>query len=241
MSSTVPHAGPRIKRTRETSGSPRTEVLSHRQPLGPLVPQATAAFCSSPSGSWRVSPCGAPSTLPPTVSPCGGLSSASHPAFALRRASGGKLPGTSAPGGSGSLDPWPRGARCPELGPLPALRPSLVPGTVLRPCGLPPSPAPSPSCDFFDAPSGSLHLTLTAWSEAKCIGDGSGGQPVISAGRCLYVQVRSARQRLTKRCCCHSACIGAGQRRGDANIRLSRARPRVRDTRSGVRRPSHPR
>jgi hypothetical protein len=177
------------------------------------VPQATAAFRASPSGSWRVSPCGSPTTLLPLGSPCGVLASASHSAFALRRASSGKLPGTSAPGGSGSLDPWPRGARCPELGPLPALRPSLVPGTVLRPCGLPPSPASSPSCDFFGAPSGSLHLALTAWSEAKCIGDCSGGQPTISAGRWIYVQVRSARQRLTKRRCCHSGCIGAGQGR----------------------------
>ena len=81
---------------------------------------------------------------------------------------------------------------------VPALRPS-------RPtrCGLaafPESGTPVPPCGFPVAPSGSFaSVASTAWSEAKCIGRPDRGQPDVSAGQSVYLQVRGSNERVTNR------------------------------------------
>ena len=81
---------------------------------------------------------------------------------------------------------------------VPALRPSRPTRCCLA--AFPESGTPVPPCGFPGAPSGSFaSVASTAWSEAKCIGRSDRGQPDVSAGQNLYLQVRGVNERVTNR------------------------------------------
>ena len=131
------------RRTRGTSGSPRTEALSHRQPLGLCCskqPPRPSRGPPDPAGS----PCGSPDGPPPRTPPCG---------FVRRR----------------GPDPTPPCGFVRDLDRRSGL--ATFPTDSLLPCGLPESGTSVPPCGFPAAPSGSFaSVASTAWSEAKCIG-----------------------------------------------------------------------
>lgn len=242
MSSTVPHTGtPEIE---EPERPP-----ARRGPKSPATISPSGSKCPKqppPPARHRPDrgglPCGAPTTLPPPRSPYGVLVSAFPPGLRLAARQLRELPGTSTPGGSGSLDPRPPGGLgVRSWDPFRPCGLPWSPGSVLRPCGLPPSPAPIPPCGFLGAPFGSLRLALTAWSETKSTGASVVGQAHVSAGRWVYLQVREPGQRVTRTGCCHSRCITAGQRGSLGARDVSRAGQGVRGTRFEARWPWHPR
>ena len=161
------------KEPERPSGSPRTEVPSHRRPLGLWCPkQPPRRHVSTTERPGSGSPEGAPATCPPAGSPCGvPARRRGSPAWPTLR--------WSRRGGASALR-LPR----PQVR-FPVLRPSVVPGAFF---------ALRRSRRFIRSPRVG---TSTAWSERRLRSEPARGQPDVSAGQSIYLQVTGLRERVT--------------------------------------------